>query len=238
MRTPFKLRSGNTTPFKQMGFSPVKQTLSGVPATVDDDTVYVQGVTNIKDVSERNITAEGDKETYSQDFDSYTGTEDAKGVTTVYDREKNRDGEYESSQHFGHFYKPSAENKYQGDFDTEVEDSTRRITKGDIKQDKKAKIKASRTKFKDEKSRLKESGELTRSTKKDARKTKKSEIKAAKEEAKNRKTRGAAEFYGGDADAYRKNIVDTGMVPKDSDADIYTRPELRGSFLPEIKVKG
>ena len=234
----FKLRSGNTTPFKSMGSSPVKQTLRGVPSQIDDDTVYVKGITNIKDVSERNITADSDKETYSQDFDSYTATEDAKGVTTVYDREKDRDGKYESSSHGGFYEKPSKANKWQGVFDTEVEDSTKLVTKDDIKQDKKAKIGAARTKFKDEKSRLKESGELTKDAKRNLKKLKQSEIKAAKEEAKQRKPRSSIEFYENDPDAYRKHIVDTGMVPKDSDADIYTRPELRGSFLPEIKIKG
>tara|TARA_R110002167_G_scaffold185243_1_gene385810 strand:+ start:64 stop:783 length:720 start_codon:yes stop_codon:yes gene_type:complete len=237
MKTPFKLRSGNTTPFKQMGSSPVKQTLSGVPATVADDTVYVQSVQDDKILSE---TVNG-KESFKEKFDSYIGTEDAKGVVTMYDRSRQSSGygddgsSYKS--HYGYFDKPSEANNWQGSHDVSLQDTTKEVTKRDIKQDKKAKIKASRTKFKDEKSRLKESGELTRDARKSTRKTKKSEIKAAREEAKQRKPGGGHEFYGGDKEAYRKHIVNTGLVPKDSDADIHSR-EGMGRFIREIPIEG
>ena len=50
-----------------------------------------------------------DKSRFKEKFDSYIGTEDAKGVTTMYDRSRQSSGygddgsSYKS--HFGHFYK-------------------------------------------------------------------------------------------------------------------------------------
>ena len=110
MRTPFKLRSGNTTPFKSMGSSPVKQ-----------NNDFKEDEFHAKSDRVHNATSEtiNGKESFTDDFYEDQRVEDKENVVSTLTRDSNKDGVNTFDQTTGIFIKPSDANRHQGEFVTQ-----------------------------------------------------------------------------------------------------------------------
>ena len=115
MRTPFKLRSGNTTPFKQMGFSPVKQADFDTDPSFKKDEHDVKVDQNYR-VEDENVNG---KHSFTDDFYDDQRVESKEDVVSTLTRDSNKDGVNTFDQTTGIFIKPSEANNFQGEFVTQ-----------------------------------------------------------------------------------------------------------------------